>query len=783
MKIAIVGGGSGGLYFALLTKKARPHWHIEVHEQNRADDTFGFGVVFSEETLQEFLGRDAESYAAIQSLFAYWDDIVIHYRGAEIRCGGNGFAGCSRLALLDSLQRRCADLGVALHFESPVADLSRFADFDVIVAADGINSRVRETFKDHFKPAFQHKANKFTWLGSTRPLDAFTFFFKQTEHGLICAHTYQYEHRHSTWVIEMSPFTWNAYGFESLNERDSADLLEQIFAEELQGHPLITNRSLWRSFPRIFCDRWWHDNIVLLGDAKATAHFSIGSGTKLAMESAIALSDALIAHGESSIDEAFRAYDSARRTDVQVTQHNADVSLAWFEHMERSNDMKPMQFAMVVMCRAKSITWDNLLMRDASFVRAFEDEWYETHFEETGFDCRQTRPTPMFTPIRLRDMTLANRVVVSPMAQYSAVDGVPNDWHYTNYTSRAMGGAALLYVEMTCPAPDARISPGCTGLWNDEQEHAWKRIVDFAHAYSDTKLCMQLGHAGRKGSTQLGWEVPDHPLAEADDNWPVYSASPIPYLPGISPVPAELDRSAMDRIKAEFVQAAGRAARAGFDMIELHCAHGYLFASFLSPLTNQRTDRYGGPIANRIRYPLEVFEAMRAVWPAEKPMSVRISASDWFPGGITEADVLAVVRLFEQAGCDLISTSSGQTVPEQKPRYGRMYQVEFAEAIRNVTRIKTMAVGAITEAAQVNTIIACRRADLVALARPHLLDPYFTHRAAAWYGVKSHPLPRQYIAGMAQAERESERTRLKQFDLQRRVWSHHSTGQRPRETE
>jgi len=775
MKIAIVGGGPGGLYLALLTKKARPNWHIEVHEQNRADDTFGFGVVFSEETLQEFLGRDAESFAAIRDTFAYWDDIVIRYRGSETRCGGNGFAGCSRIALLNILQRRCADLGVALHFESPIAVLSRFNGYDVVVAADGINSRIRDMFKDHFRPVLQHKANKFTWLGSTRPLDAFTFFFKQTEYGLICAHTYQYEKGHSTWVIEMSPAAWAGLGFDSLDERESADRLEQIFAEELEGHRLITNRSLWRNFPRIFCERWWHRNIVLLGDAKATAHFSIGSGTKLAMESAIALSDALIAHGESSVEDAFRAYDKARRTEVQITQHNADVSLSWFEHMERSNDMKPMQFAMVVMCRAKSITWDNLLMRDESFVRAFEDEWYETYFAETGFDCRKTRPTPMFTPIALRDMVLANRVVVSPMAQYSAVDGVPNDWHYTHYTSRAMGGAGLLYVEMTCPAPDARISVGCTGLWNDKQEHAWKRIVDFTHTYTDTKICMQLGHAGRKGSTQLGWEMPDHPLPDSDGNWPVYSASPIPYLADISPTPAELDRAGMNRIKAEFVQATARANRAGFDMLELHCAHGYLFASFLSPLTNRRTDEYGGSIENRMRYPLEVFGAMRAAWPAEKPMSVRISASDWFPGGISEDDVLAMVGMFEQAGCDLISTSSGQTVPEQKPVYGRMYQVEFAEAIRNVARIKTMAVGAITEAAQINTIIACRRADLVALARPHLVNPYFVHQAAAWYGVRSHRVPEQYLSGMAQAVREAERTRQKQLDLQRRAWSSHLT--------
>jgi anthraniloyl-CoA monooxygenase len=773
LRIGIVGGGPGGLYLALLTKKARPGWQIDVYEQNSADDTFGFGVVFSDETLEEFLSRDAESYAAITEAFAYWGDIVIRYKGREIRCGGNGFAGCSRLALLRILQRRCEQLGVAIHYRHPIEDISQLSGCDVIVGADGINSRIRDMFKDQFKPSLALKSNKFTWLGSTRPLDAFTYFFKQTEHGLICAHTYQYEPGRSTWIMEMSPDTWAAFGFDRLGEDESARRLEQIFADELEGHPLITNRSLWRSFPRIFCETWWHENIVLLGDAKATAHFSIGSGTKLAMESAIALSDALLTHGENSVEAAFRAYDSARRTDVQITQHNADVSLAWFEHMERSNDMKPMQFAMVVMCRAKSITWDNLLLRDESFVRAFEDEWYQTYFDETGIDCRKTRPTPMFTPLQLRNMRLENRVVVSPMAQYSAVDGVPNDWHFAHYTARAMGGAGLLYVEMTCPTADARISLGCTGLWNDAQEREWKRIVDFVHAHSAAKICMQLGHAGRKGSTQLGWEEADHPLPEPADNWPLYSASALPYFEGISPLPAELDRAAMDRIISDFVAAARRADRAGFDMLELHCAHGYLFASFLSPLTNKRRDEYGGPVGNRVRYPLEVFRAMRDAWPAPKPMSIRISASDWAPGGITEDDVLATVRAFEEAGCDLVSTSSGQTVPEQKPVYGRMYQVQFAESIRNVARIKTMAVGAITEPAQINTIIACRHADLVALGRPHLVEPYFTRHAAAWYGVKTQSTPPQYLPGAAQALREAERTRQKQTELQKKAKPRH----------
>ena len=546
MKIAVVGGGPGGLYFALLTKKARPDWRIVVHEQNRADDTFGFGVVFSDETLGEFLSRDPESYEALKTAFAYWDDIIIRYKGEEARCGGNGFAGCSRIALLNILQARCRALGVELRFQTVVENPADLGDFDIVVAADGVASRIRERFKEHFPPQTRMNHNKFAWMGSTRPLDAFTYFFKETAHGEICAHTYQYEAGASTWIFEMGPETWAAHGFDAMDEGASARALEALFAEELEGHPLIINRSLWRSFPRIGCERWSHDNIVLLGDAKATAHFSIGSGTKLAMECAIALADAVTSQAETSLPAAFQAYEAARRTPVEVTQHNADVSMAWFEHMARSFDMKPRQFAMVVMCRAKAITWDNLLVRDPAFVAAFEDEWYQTWFEESGFDCRAERPGPMFTPFTLRGLTLANRVVVSPMAQYRAKDGLTDDWHFVHYTSRAIGGAGLVFTEMTCPSPEARITLGCTGLWNDAQEAGWKRIVDFVHAESDAAICLQLGHSGAKGSTQLGWEAMDHPIQAAADNWPLVSASPLPYVEGACACPPNSTARGMD---------------------------------------------------------------------------------------------------------------------------------------------------------------------------------------------------------------------------------------------
>jgi anthraniloyl-CoA monooxygenase len=773
MRITIVGGGPGGLYFALLTKKMRPAWRVEVFEQNAENDTFGFGVVFSDDTLDEFLSRDPESYERIRDEFAYWDDVAIHYKGHEIRCAGNGFCGMSRVALLNVLQERCREVGVALsHLDriEPASFATRFPDSDVIVAADGINSAIREHFRDTFQPSMSFKANRFCWMGSTRPMAEFNYFFKETPHGVICAHTYQYAKGRSTWIFEMDEACWNGHEFQVFEEEESRQKLEAIFAQELMGHPLLLNKSHWRRFPRIFCKNWWHENIVILGDAKASAHYSIGSGTKLAMECAIALADAVVDHAETNITAAFRAYDAARRTPCQIVQHNADTSLAWFEHMGRSFDMEPMQFATVVMCRAKSITYDNLLLRDPDFVERADTEFYERLWRETGDDYRTSRPTPMFTKFRLGQMELANRVVMAPMAQYSADrDGNIGDWHFSHYTSHALGGVGLIFCEMTCVSPGARITPGCPGLWSDAHEAQWARIVGFVHQYSQAKICMQLGHAGRKGSTQVGWEKADYPLVNGEANWPLVSASPLPWREGVSQVPAELDAAAMEGVIADFVRATERAARAGFDMLELHCAHGYLLASFLSPLTNVRRDEYGGAIENRLRFPLNVFRAMRAVWPAERPMSVRISASDWKDGGISEAETFVIAEAFRDAGCDLIDVSAGQTVADQRPLYGRMFQVQFAEAVRNVPKMATMAVGAITEPGQINTIILTRRADLVALGRPHLWNPTFVRQAEAWYGARNQAWPKPYLPGRDQAFRETERTRQKWFELQRKA--------------
>ena len=785
MDVHVIGAGPAGLYFAILMKKAWPQTRITIFERNRPDDTFGFGVVFSDQTLDTFESYDRESYRAIIGHFAYWDDIEIHFRGTTHRIGGNGFCGCSRTTLLKILGRRARALGVEIKYQAEISPLDpAIRRADLVVVADGINSRMREAFADRFKPSVDLRPNFFSWMGSTRPFDAFTFFFRETEHGIFIAHCYQYEPQRSTWIIETDPVTFKRAGLDRLDEAASARFVEGLFAEELQGHRLITNRSIWRNFPTIRCERWVADNMVLIGDAKATAHFSIGSGTKLAMEDGIALYEAFRAAPAqaslrgSDVTPALAQFEARRREEVEKTQHSADVSLVWFEHVDRFWNMDPTRFAFGLMTRSKAITYDNLALRAPAFVNEVDrvvarevralgalpvppptrpglDAQVAQARLASGESRERGKPlAPMFQPFRLRGLTLENRVVVSPMCQYSSQDGMPNDWHLVHYGSRAIGGAGLMFTEMTDVSRDARISPGCAGMYNDAHEAAWKRIVDFVHAQSRTKFCLQLGHAGRKGATKLMWEGIDEPLPEGA--WPIVSASPLPYFPH-SAVPRAMTRADMERVIADYVAATGRGHRAGFDMLELHAAHGYLIASFISPLTNRRTDAYGGPLANRMRFPLEVFRAMRAAWPDEKPMSVRISATDWADGGLTGDEAVEVARAFADAGCDLIDVSTGQTVADAQPVFGRMFQTPFSDQIRNEAGLATMCVGAITTADQVNTIIAAGRADLVALARPHLVDPYFTMRAAAWYGAPAVHCPPQYLAGKEQIFRNSAR--------------------------
>lgn len=763
MKVTIVGAGAGGLYFAILAKKAWPDWDITVYERNRADDTFGFGVVFSDETLGFLNDYDAPSYEAIRRRFAYWDDIDTHYDGTVLRCGGNGFCGCSRLTLLQLLQQRSDALGVVIQYETEITDLEQFADSDLIVAADGVASLIRDQRTEEFGTDIKLHSNYFCWLGSTREFDSFNYFFRMTSYGPMVMHCYQYEPGMSTWICEMPAETMQKSGFLEQPEETYVAELAELFAEELDGHAFITNRSVWRQFPEVRNKRWVHENIVLIGDCQHTAHFSIGSGTKLAMESSIALFESFREAFEKPADvaKALALYEKNRRDPVEITQHAAAVSLSWFENIADHWGQPPEQFVFGLMSRSKQITYDNLALRDAGFVKQC-DQRFANHIDERGLSIPQGAP-PMFATFKLREMELANRVVVSPMAQYSATDGMPDNWHLVHYGSLATGGAGLVYTEMTCPSADARITPGCAGIWDQQQSDAWAGIVDFVHEHSKAKICMQIGHAGRKGSTRVAWEGMDQPLES--DNWPIVSASSLKYIDA-SDSPAELSEEQMNDILDAFEKSVVLADRAGFDMLEAHAAHGYLLASFISPLTNKRTDSYGGSIENRMRFPLIVINRMRGVWPGKKPMSVRISACDWSPGGLSEDDLLAVCQMFKGAGIDIINVSTGQTVSDEVPVYGRMFQVPFSDKIRHRIDIPTTVAGNISNADQVNTIIMAGRADLVALARPHLSEPNLTLHAGAWYGVEDdRRWPKQYHAAMFQAHLLAGREKEEWLDM------------------
>ena len=763
MRFDVIGGGPAGLYFAILAKKSMPQAEVNVTERNRADDTFGFGIVLSDETLNNLRLADEPSYHDIAINFAYWDDIYTHYKGTVHKSSGHGFSGIKRLALLQILQRRAAALGVNIVYQADDKGLAAHSGADLIVAADGSASAVRESLKSHFKPSVDLRPNKFVWLGANMNLPGFTYSFRQNEHGIWNLHAYQFTEGECTLVVETTDAAFKQAGLAIDDEKATAAYIERVFADELRGpdgkqNKVLTNRSFWRNFPTIKCATWHYDKVVLLGDAAHTAHFSIGSGTKLALEDAIALHKAVMAN-PGHIKVALDAYQTARREEVEKIQHSANVSLGFFENVARFWHMEPVQFNFALMSRSKQITYENLRLRDAGLIRDL-DAWWAAQVAKTeniALPKNFSPPPPMFSPFSLRGMRLANRVVVSPMCQYSAVDGTPSDWHLVHYGARALGGAGLLYTEMTCVAADARISPGCAGMYAAEHGARWKRIVDFVHAESAAKICLQLGHAGRKGSTQLAWEQIDRPLPadSPNRNWPIMAASPLPYYPGVSQVPREMDRADMDRVRDQFVAATRMAVDCGFDMLEVHMAHGYLLASFISPVTNQRQDDYGGSFENRLRFPFELFDAVRAVWPAEQPLAVRLSLTDWMPGGLPAEHAVAIARGLKARGCDLIDCSTGQTDPASRPVYGRMYQAVFAEQIRNEAGIATMAVGAITSADQVNTLIASGRADLVALARPHLANPNFTLHAAAEYAATGYALPgvawpRQYEPGAQQ---------------------------------
>ena len=767
MRILCLGGGPAGLYFSLLMKLQNPEHVITVVERNRPFDTFGWGVVLSDQTLGNLRTADPISAQLIGDAFNHWDDVEMFFKGRSVRSGGHGFCGIGRKKLLNILQDRCIGLGVDLVFETDVQDdqaLAAHYQADLVIACDGLNSRIRTRYAATFKPDVELRNCRFVWLGTKKTFDAFTFAFEQTEHGWFAVHAYKFDDTTSTFIVETPEAVWKAHGLDQMSQEDGIAFCERLFAKYLDGHALMNNAThvrgsaIWIRFPRVVCEHWVHDvsindkkvPLVLMGDAAHTAHFSIGSGTKLALEDAIELARCFSQHAD--IAQALHAYEAVRSVEVLKIQNAARNSTEWFENVDRYSSMEAEQFFYSMMTRSQRISHENLRVRDASWLKGYE-QW----LAKSTATPDKSAPPPMLLPLKVRDITLKNRIVVSPMATYSAVDGLVQDFHLVHLGARALGGAALVFVEMTSPTPEGRITPGCPGLWNTEQMLAFKRITDFVHASGQhdktgVKIGLQLGHSGPKGSTQVGWEQADEPLAAG--NWPLLAASAIAFGPG-NQTPHAMTRADMDTVTQAFVQSTRYAAQAGFDWLELHCAHGYLLSSFITPLTNQRTDDYGGCLEKRCRYPVEVFSAMRAVWPAHLPMSVRISAHDWAPGGNTDDDAVAIARLFKAAGCDFIDVSSGQTTRAAKPVYGRMYQTPFADRIRNEAGIQTIAVGAISESDQVNSIIAAGRADLCAIARPHLADPAWTLHEAAKMQSRHVSWPLPYLSGRDQLYRET----------------------------
>lgn len=757
MKVMCLGGGPAGLYFAISMKLRDPSHDITVLERNKANDTFGWGVVLSDDALERMQKNDPISTQTIRDHFAYWDDIAVEHNGVRTVSGGHGFAGIGRKQMLIDLQARATELGVNMVFETEFKTAEEYRkDYDLVVATDGINSRVRAEYKDIFEPDIDTRLCKFIWLGTHQKFDdAFTFIFEKTDHGWMWAHVYQFDDNTATFIVECLQDTWDAWGFADMTKEEIVETCRQVFAKYLGGHDLMSNAAhlrgsaVWMNFPRVICGKWYHENVVLMGDAAATGHFSIGSGTRLAFDSAIALADYL--HSEPTLEQAFSRYQAERRLEVLRLQSAARNSLEWFEEVERYLTQDPVQFTYNLLTRSQRISHENLRLRDPQWVHTAE-RWFQTM---AGVPEDAVVRAPMFAPFQLGDMALKNRIVVSPMAQYKAKDGCPNDWHFVHYAERAKGGAGLVYTEMTCVSASGRITPGCPGLYAPEHEIAWRRLVNFIHTETDAKVCAQIGHSGRKGSTQLGWHKMDAPLDHG--NWDLISASAIPWSVD-NATPREMTRNDMDAVKAQFVASTRMAARCGFDMIELHAAHGYLISSFISPVSNVRTDAYGGSLENRMRYPIEVFAAMRAAWPLDRPLSVRISATDWVgQDGVTPEEAVEIARLFRDAGADIIDVSAGQTSVDARPQYGRMFQTPFSNRIRNDLNMPTMAVGNIYETDHVNSILLAGRADLVCLARPHLSDPYWTLHAGVELGDQDIQWPLPYLAGRDQAYRLRER--------------------------
>lgn len=768
LKIVCLGGGPASLYFSVLMKKANPAHDITVIERGDRDSTWGFGVVFSDETLQGFMEADAASYARIVEQFAYWGGIDTHIHGKTINSQGHGFCGMSRLKLLNILHDRCEELGVNLRFNTDVTDVSQLRpdEHDLVVAGDGITSLLRETYKDEFGTRMDWRANKFCWLATSMPLEDFQFIFRRNEHGWWWVHAYRYEEGTTTWIVETSEATWAAAGMGKANEEETRAYCEKLFAKDLDGHPLMTNRSVWRTFPVVRNERLYYRNIVLMGDAVRSAHFSIGSGTKLAMEDAIALSQYFTAC-DGDVQRALEMYQEIRKDEADRLQRTAVVSLSWFEHIDRYAAQEAEQFTFNMLCRAKRVTYENLKLRDPRFIERM-DRWFAGYARRTtGFDDIDIEhpAVPVFQPFRIGEMRVENRFQLSAMDQYCASEGLPSDWHLMHYGERAVGGAGLLNSEMICVSSDGRITPGCAGIWRQEQVEKWAHIVDFVHAHSKARICAQIGHSGRKGSTCVPWQGGiDEPLREG--GWEITAPSAIAYL-AHGKVPREMTSADMDRVTAQFVAAAGNADTAGFDMLELHLAHGYLLSSFISPCTNRRRDEFGGSIGRRMRFPLRIVQAVRAAWPEGKPLSARISATDWVEDGLSEPDMLAVAGMLKEAGIDIINVSTGQVTKEEQPVYGRMFQAPFADQVRNEVGIATIVAGNITTADQANTLIAAGRTDIVALGRTLMNEPHFVLKAAAHYGHELQYWPPQYASGKVLAAILAQKNNEELFELRR----------------
>jgi len=749
MKIATIGGGPAGLYFSILMKAADPSHEITVYERNQPHDTFGWGVVFSDQTLENLKGADTVTQTQIIDNLVRWDEIDVRFRGQVVTSGGHGFCGIARKRLLNILEERAENLGVKLAFATQINDPSQVGEADLIIAADGVNSRIRSLFADHFVPDIRPGKNKFVWLGTHKLFEAFNFIFVETEWGWFQAHAYRFDHQTSTFIVETREETWRRAGLENADTAATIAFCEKLFAQYLDGFELMTNSrhlqgSDWINFSLVSNQRWSKGNLVLMGDAAHTAHFSIGSGTKLALEDAIALAQACAK--EKDIPQALASYEAERRMGVLRIQSAARNSTEWFENVERYVRFQPMQFAYTMLTRSQRISHENLRLRDPKYVARVES----CLAQRAGTGAK----APMFLPFRLRDMSLINRVVVSPVGLYSAEDGVPAEMESAHLCARALGGAGLIFTGMTGVTPEGRLTPGCTGLWDEEQARAWRRITDFIHAHTAAKICVQIGHSGPKGSTKPSWDGASVPLDA--HNWALIAASAIPWNKR-NQLPRAMTAGDMESVCKAFVEAARLAAMANFDMVEIQAGHGTLLSSFISPLTNHREDEYGGDVENRLRFPLHVFRAARAEWPQHLPMSVRISAVDWAEGGTTMDDAVQIARAFAARGADIIDVSSGETSIHSKPVYGRMYQTPFSDRVRNEVGIPTIAVGNITDFDQINSIVAAGRADLCALGRPHLSDPNFTLRAAASLGYREQVWPQPYLDGKRQLEHQMKR--------------------------